>query len=234
MADLPMQTQLSSSFEDEIFDLTVDLTELGILVESMLQDAINALKRRDLGLAREVIMRDQKANALQKTIDEDALIVLGLNDLQTGALRRVIGTGKIANDLERVGDLAEGIARRITHLETEDFKHLTQGVERMGRQVIHQLHRVLDALTSDNALGAIDVWLHESEIDELYNSVFRELLTQMMKEPRNIATCTTLLAMAKNLERIGDHSTSIAEAIYFTINGTPLINDPAIVKHQPH
>ena len=227
-----MNPDSMNEFEVDLSELTDTLTDMATCVESMLADSLTALRQYNLTLAAEVSERDITANNLQRQIDEDALRILTLNTLPATQVRRIINIVKIANDLERIGDLAEGLAKRISFLTADTTAQLSSGVDRMGRQVGQQLDRALDALTRDDITAAMQVWMSDDEIDELYNSLFREFLTYMMEDPQQITVCANLLFMAKNLERIGDHATNIAESVYFTINGTPLIEDPVIVKFK--
>ena len=142
-------------------------------------------------------------------------------------LRRVIGAIKVATDLERVGDLAEGIARRALTVNESESLALAKGVTRMGKLVKTQLKESLDSFLTDNVKKAKHVWLGDEDIDEMYNSLFRELLTYMMEDPRTISSSAGLLFAAKNLERIGDHATNIAETIHFIVEGTPLTFEKA-------
>ncbi len=216
--------------ETNISELSDTLTDLAACVELMLSDSMTALRQFNLPLAQEISQRDIQANNMQRQIDEDALRIMTLKNLPATQIRKVINSVKIANDLERVGDLAEGIARRIRFLTADSSPNLTSGIERMGKQVAQQLSHALDALSRDNSVTAVQVWIADEDIDELYNALFRELLTYMMEDPQNITHCTNLLFMAKNLERIGDHATNIAESVYFTLTGVPLIEDEMIIK----
>jgi phosphate transport system protein len=129
---------------------------------------------------------------------------------------------RIASDLERIGDLAKNIAKR-THAIPEDYPpRIMNGLSRMGRLALGQLKDVLDAFAQKNEAKALEVWRSDEEIDALYNSIFRELLTYMMEDPRTIGLCTHLLFGAKNIERIGDHATNIAENIYYLVHGKAL------------
>jgi len=175
-----------SGFDEELNMLSTTIAQLGGLVETMVADSVKSLKTRDDDLANSVIERDRQANLLQEKIDDDAMRIFALRHPMATDLRRVIGAIKVATDLERVGDLAEGIARRAKH-----------------------------------------VWLGDEDIDEMYNSLFRELLTYMMEDPRTISSSAGLLFAAKNLERIGDHATNIAETIHFIVEGTPLTFEKA-------
>ncbi|MCP5431762.1 MAG: phosphate signaling complex protein PhoU [Alphaproteobacteria bacterium] len=192
---------------------------MGGLCESQLGDSIEAVTRRDSALAQKVIERDAAIDALEQAIEADCVRVLALRQPLAGDLRETVGAMKIAVDLERVGDLAKNVAKRTLVLNREEPVKLTQGLSRMGRQALAQLKEVLDAYSSTSPERALAVWRRDDEIDELYNSLFREFLTYMMEDPRTIGTCTHLLFIAKNLERVGDHATNIAEILYFRHTG---------------
>lgn len=210
-------------YDEDLNMLTSALSEMGGQVESMIEDAVRAIKKRDSNLAKEVIERDAIVNGLQEKIDADALRMLALRHPMAADLRRVIGAIRAANDLERIGDLAEGIARRAISINENEKVELSRGVARMGKLVKVQLKAALDALLNDDAEKAVDVWLQDQDVDSLYASLFRELLTYMMEDHRNIQACTGLLFVAKNLERVGDHATNIAEIVYFSVHGRSLL-----------
>ena len=212
-------------YDEDFNALTGALSEMGGQVESMIVDAVRAIKKRDSELAAAVIERDAIVNKFQDDIDADALRMLALRHPMAADLRRVIGAIRAANDLERIGDLAEGIARRAMTINESEKLDLTSGVARMGKRVKKQLKAALDALLNDDAELAVSVWLQDKDIDALYASLFRELLTYMMEDHRNIQACTGLLFVAKNLERVGDHATNIAEIVYFSVHGKSLIQE---------
>jgi phosphate transport system protein len=210
-------------YDEDLNALTNALSEMGGNVESMIDDAVRSIKKRDSALARLVIEQDAVVNNLQEKIDADALRMLALRHPMAADLRRVIGAIRAANDLERIGDLAEGIARRALTINESEKVELAQGVSRMGKLVKAQLKLALDALLNDDADTAVKVWLQDQDVDALYASLFRELLTYMMEDHRNIQACTGLLFVAKNLERVGDHATNIAEIVYFSVHGRSLV-----------
>lgn len=219
-----------SAYDADLNTLYAKMSEMGSMTEAMLSDVIKSLKKRDNELASAVIAQDTHVNKLQEEIDEDALRIIALRQPLATDLRKVMGAVRVANDLERVGDLAEGIAHRTLSLNEVDRISLTKGVARMGKLVKSQLAQALDALLREDIDLAVQVWLADEDVDEMYNSIFRELLTYMMADPRTITAAASLLFIAKNLERIGDQSTNICESIYFTVNGTHLIRDPRIVE----
>lgn len=210
-------------YDEDLNTLTNALSQMGGQVESMIVDAVRAIKKRDSNLAKEVIARDTIVNDLQEQIDSDALRMLALRHPMAADLRRVVGAIRAANDLERIGDLAEGIARRAMTINESEKLDLSSGVARMGKLVKAQLKAALDALLNEDADQAVDVWLQDQDVDALYASLFRELLTYMMEDHRNIQACTGLLFVAKNLERVGDHATNIAEIVYFSVHGRSLV-----------
>ena len=222
-----------SGYDAELSRLTNDLTDLGTLVSEMVADAMQAFKKRDSIKAQQVIDRDELANALQFKIDEAVQRIIALRNPVAQDLRSIISATRIASDLERVGDLSEGIARRAMIINEEKRIDMARSVYRMGKQVRKQLAGALDTLLKGDAIAALHYWQADSDLDDLYDSIFRELVTVMMGDPRTIPACTELLFVAKNLERIGDHATNICEAVYFTIKATQLISDPALTKFNP-
>ncbi len=221
-------THIVSGYDNDLKSLTHALTELGTLVSEMVDGAMRAFKKRDSVLAEKIIARDSDANKRQHKIDEDVQRIIALRNPVAQDLRRIIGATRIAADLERVGDLAEGIAKRALLLNEEPRIDMSKSVYRMGKQVRKQLSGALDTLLKEDAISALHYWQADSDIDDLYNSIFRELVTVMMGDPRTIPACAELLFVAKNLERIGDHATNICEAIYFTAKADQLINDPSL------
>lgn len=226
-------SHIVSGYDAELSRLTNDLTDLGTLVSEMVGDAMQAFKKRDSIMAQQVIDRDANANALQFKIDEAVQRIIALRNPVALDLRSIIGATRIASDLERVGDLAEGIARRAMVINEEKRIDMARSVYRMGKQVRKQLAGALDTLLKGDAIAALHYWQADSDLDDLYDSIFRELVTVMMGDPRTIPACTELLFVAKNLERIGDHATNICEAVYFTIKATQLISDPALSTLNP-
>lgn len=217
-----------SGYDSDLNDLTTSLSNLGSLAEGMVSDAIRALDRRDDALAGDVIQRDNQANKLQTKIDNDAMRILALRNPMATDLRRTIGAIRVASDLERIGDLAEGIAKRAINLNDQSPMDVTRGVERMGRQVKAQLSAALDAFLRDDTKAAVQIWMADRDIDEVYNAILRELLVFMVADPDRINASTALLFAAKNMERIGDHTSNICEVIYFTRHGIHLVDDDAV------
>ena len=178
------------------------------------------MARRDVALARAVIDRDARLDAMHRDIERKAIRLIALRQPVASDLRRTLASMKLAVDLERTGDLAKNIAKRgLILAEGEPMQPLTRSIERMGKLVSMRLRDVLDAYAAAEVDRAVAVWNTDDEVDEHYNALFRELLTYMMGDPRTITAGTHLLFMAKNLERIGDHATNIAETIYYEITG---------------
>lgn len=207
------------AFTEELDALTQEVSRMGGLAEIAVNDSISAVARRDTELAQSVMQRDAKIDAEQREIERRALKLFALRQPFASDLRVVLTAWRIAGELERVGDLAKNIAKRALILNESEPIQLARSVERMGKMSAAHLKQVLDAYANKDVQAAIGVWQSDDNIDAHYNSVFRELLTYMIEDPRTISSCTHLLFIAKNLERIGDHGTNIAEHIHFLVTG---------------
>ncbi|MDP1912464.1 phosphate signaling complex protein PhoU [Brevundimonas sp.] len=208
------------AYGDELNQLTAEVARMGGLAEAQVADAVDSVARRDVALARAVVDRDARLDAMHRDIERKAIRLIALRQPVASDLRRTLASMKLAVDLERTGDLAKNIAKRgLILAEGEPMQPLTRSIERMGKLVSMRLRDVLDAYAAAEIDRAIAVWNTDDEVDEHYNALFRELLTYMMGDPRTITAGTHLLFMAKNLERIGDHATNIAETIYYEITG---------------
>ncbi len=208
------------AYGDELNQLTAEVARMGGLAEAQVADAVESVARRDVALARAVVERDARLDALHRDIEKKAIRLIALRQPVATDLRRTLASMKLATDLERTGDLAKNIAKRALILaEGDPMQPLTRSIERMGKLVSTRLRDVLDAYAAAEVERAVSVWNTDDEVDEHYNALFRELLTYMMGDPRTIGACTHLLFMAKNLERIGDHATNIAETIHYEITG---------------
>jgi phosphate transport system protein len=213
------------SYGEELAHLTAEVTRMGGLVESQVADCIVAIARRDGPLAQAVVAGDERLDILQAEIERKAFKLIALRQPMAVDLRHAVAALKISMSLERCGDMAKNIGKRALILtEADPMTALTRSIERMGRLVQSRLKDVLDAYTTSDLQRAIGVWSRDEEVDEHYNSIFRELLTYMMGDPRTINACAHLLFVAKNLERIGDHATNIAEIIHFELTGDELIS----------
>lgn len=221
-----MNEHIVKSYEDELNALTAECARMGGLTEAQVADSLEAVVKRDQQLAGVVVSRDERLDGLEAEIERKAIRLIALRQPMANDLRRTVAAMKIANNLERVGDLAKNIAKRgLVIIESEPMTPLSRSIERMGRLVCSRLKEVLDAYTSNDLDRAVAVWARDDEVDEHYNSLFRELLTYMMGDPRTITACAHLLFVAKNLERIGDHATNIAEIIHYEITGEEMISD---------
>lgn len=214
------------AYGDELTQLAAEVARMGGLAEAQVGDAVDSVARRDVALAQAVVSRDSRLDQLQRDIERKAVRLIALRHPVAGDLRRTVAALKISLELERVGDLARNIAKRALVLaESEPMQPLTRSIERMGKLVVTRMKEVLDAYTASELERAVQVWSRDDEVDEHYNALFRELLTYMMSDARTISPCAHLLFMAKNLERIGDHATNIAEMIHFEITGEDLDAD---------
>ena len=210
------------AFSEELEALSSDIARMGGLAEQALTQAVTAIARRDSAIARVVIEGDKKIDEMQREIERKIMRLLALRQPLGRDLRQTVAALKLAADLERIGDLAKNIAKRALMIQEFDPIALTRSVERMGKLAAAQLKQVLDAFVSREIAGAISVWLQDQELDEHYNSLFRELLTYMMEDPRMIGPSAHLLFVAKNIERIGDHCTNIAEVVHYLETGDDL------------
>ena len=207
------------SFDDELQRLRDIIVRMGGLAESQLSVAIDALVKRDVELAQRVMESDQAIDELELEVDESAVRLLALRQPMADDLRHVVSALKIASDLERIGDLAANIAKRTVALAQVPLNHPAFAIPRMARLVQAIIKDTLDAYVASDPVKASEVWVRDEEVDEMYTGLFRELLTYMMEDPRNISPCTHLLFVARNIERMGDHATNVAETIYFQETG---------------
>ena len=221
-----MNEHIVKAFGDELSQLQAEVARMGGLAEAQVNDAVDCVARRDVMLAEAVIARDEKLDALQREVEKRVIRLIALRQPVAKDLRRAVAAMKLAHSLERTGDLARNIAKRAIVLAASDpMAALTRSIERMGRLVAHRTKDVLDAYTTSDVERALMVWSRDEEVDEHYNSIFRELLTYMMEDPRTITACTHLLFIAKNLERIGDHATNVAEIIHYAATGEEIADE---------
>jgi phosphate transport system protein len=220
-----MGDHIVRAYDQALDHLASDLAKMGGLAESQVNDAISAITRRDTALAQTVIQRDAKIDAAQKEVEKRCTSLLALRQPMANDLREVMAAWKISSDLERVGDLAKNIAKRTLVINQSDPIQLTKSIERMGRLAAAHLKQVLDAYSSREVAPALAIWFQDEDIDAHYNSLFRELLTYMMEDPRTIGPCAHLLFVAKNIERIGDHSTNIAETLHYLVTGEEIATE---------
>jgi phosphate transport system protein len=211
------------AFDTDLQELVRKIADMGRLDDEQIAGATEALMKRDTVLARRVIMADDRVDALQRDIEEKAITTIARRQPMAVDLREIVGALRISNDLERVGDLAENIAKRVMLL-TEEFpiNEVMLQIQRMVELVRDQLIRVLRSYERRDVGECLDVWRKDQEVDAQNTSLFRQLLTYMMENPRNITFCTHLLFCAKNIERMGDHATNIAETVYYIVRGRAL------------
>jgi phosphate transport system protein len=210
------------SYDEELRRLNNTITEMGGLAESQLAAAIEAVVERDSDLAASVVEGDTRVDQLQHDVDNLTIRLLALRQPMARDLREIVAAIKIASDLERICDYAANVAKRSIVLNQSPPAQPVYALPRMARVAELLVKDVIDAYVARDAGKAYTVWMRDEELDEMYASLFRELLTYMMEDPRNIGPSTHLLFMAKNIERIGDHATNIAEDLYYLVHGTPL------------
>ncbi|MDX2258921.1 MAG: phosphate signaling complex protein PhoU [Hyphomicrobiaceae bacterium] len=204
-------------------DLDKIIAKMGGLAEQQLDLAFVALEKRDPKLAEQVIASDRDIDLLEREVEALTLGMIARLRPDERGLRHILGTMRIASDLERIGDLGKNMGKRALAIATEQRpKLLIGGLRHMVEMALGQLKDVLDAYTTRDAARAYAVWADDANIDAMYNSLFRELLTYMMEDPRSIGIATHLLFGAKNIERVGDHTTNIAETVFFLVTGKEL------------
>ena len=213
-------------FGQELDQLKAEVARMGGLAETQVADAVEAVGRRDLALAQAVVVRDEKLDVLQHEIERKAIRMIALRQPVAQDLRRTVAAMKMSWSLERTGDQAKSIAKRALMIaESEPIIPVTRSIVRMGKLVVGRLKDALDAYTDGDAARAMGIWSSDDEVDEHYDSLFRELLTYMMSDPRTIGACAHLLFIGKNLERIGDHATNIAEIIHYEATGEEILGE---------
>ena len=207
------------AFDEQLEELRRTIVRMGGMVEAELSGAVEALIRRDSEMARRIIESDKEVDVLEQKVDEQVIRLLALRQPMAVDLREVLCALKVATDLERIGDYACNIAKRVMALSQMRPIRSMHSPKRMARLVQSQIQRVVDAYVERDGEKALEVWRGDEEVDEMYTSLFRELLTYMMEDPRNITAGTHLLFVARNIERIGDHATNVAEYIYYLDTG---------------
>ena len=215
----------AKAFDIDLQELTRMVAEMGGLAEKQIADSVDALAKRDTYSAQQIAAADPSIDALQHEIEDKAVLTIARRQPMAVDLREIVGALRVSNDLERIGDLAKNIAKRVMALDGEFHPtKLIRGVQHMGALVLTQLKEVLDAYAGHDLKKAMAVWNGDEEIDAMCTSLFRELLTYMMEDPRNITFCIHLMFCAKNIERMGDHATNIAETIYYMIEGHAIVD----------
>jgi phosphate transport system protein len=221
-----MTDHILKAFDEDLREISSRLAEMGGIAERLVAESVDALVKRDTVLAQRVIAADDQVDTLQREIEEKSILTIARRQPMAVDLREIIAALRVANDLERIGDLAKNIGKRVGALEGDFYpSKLLRGVEHMASMVLGQLKQVLDAYAARDLAAALAVWKSDEEVDAMCTSLFRELLTYMMEDPRNITFCIHLMFSAKNIERMGDHTTNIAETVHYMIEGRP-IADP--------
>ncbi len=212
-----------SAYSEELIDLANDISKMGGMVENAILQSVDALLKQDKKSGKQIAKNDRLIGDMQRKIDAKAVSMIARRQPMASDLRLIISSIHVANDLERIGDMAKNIARRIKYIKGAELsKSFYIGVRHMSEVTLLQIKNALNAFANRDVKAAIAVCEQDDEVDALYMSIFRELLTYMMEDPRNITQCTNLLFCAKNLERAGDHATNIAEAAYYLETGENL------------
>ncbi|MGQ0457124.1 MAG: phosphate signaling complex protein PhoU [Hyphomicrobium sp.] len=221
-----MNEHIVKSYEEELKLLDRRIAQMGGCSEKLLIQAIDALERRDPNLAEIAVASDATIDNLERELQDQVITMIAKRQPIANDLRHIMTILKIAGDLERIGDLSKNIAKRALAIAGEAYpKPLMSGMRHMTEMVQTQLKDVLDSLAERDIDKALKVWRSDANVDAMYNSLFRELLTYMMEDPRNIGLCTHFLFGAKNIERIGDHTTNIAENVHYLVLGVPIADD---------
>lgn len=207
----------------DLRQLEAELSRMAALVESQLQAAITAFERRDIAVAESLVANDRRIDVFDRDIEAGVVSMLSGHSLPVEMVRELVTIMKLSGELERVGDLAKNVAKRTLVISREAPAKPMLGVVRMGRASLRQFSDILDAYAARNLDAARAVWRGDDELDELYNSVFQEIMSAMMDKPSHVNACTHLVFTAKNFERVGDHATNIAEAIHFLVTGSVMV-----------
>ena len=210
------------SYEQELKHLRDMLVEMGGMVEAQLAIATIAVIEQDTEAASRAVEQDPAVDALEREVEAFVIRLLALRQPMAQDLRQIVAALKMTSDLERIGDYAANVAKRSIVLSQYSVPFKLSGLTHMARLVQESLKLTIDAVGDADAEKAIQVWRSDEAVDDIYTAIFRELVTYMMEDPRQITPCTHLLFIAKNLERIGDHATNIAETVHFAATGETL------------
>jgi len=216
------QSHIVKKYDDDLRQLNNLLARMGGLAEAQLKSAIEAAVRRDTELAARTIEHDDVVDELELEIDDLILRLLALRQPMAADLREIVSALKVSSEIERVADCATNVAKRVIRLNEHPVLKTLATIPRMAEVAQEMVKDVLDAYIEHDTVKALAVWNRDEELDALYTSLFRELLTYMLEDPRNITPCTHMLFIAKNIERIGDHATNIAELCHFLVRGGPM------------
>ena len=210
------------SFEQELKQLSDMLVEMGGMLENQLAAAAHAVISGDNASATVAMEQDPAIDSLERDVEKLVIRMLALRQPLAGDLRQIVSSLKISSDLERIGDYAANVAKRSIVLNQFNLPFKLGGLSHLARLVQENLKLTIDVIGDNDAEKAIQVWRADQAVDDIYTAIFRELITYMMEDPRNITPCTHLLFVAKNLERIGDHTTNIAETVHYAVTGEVL------------
>jgi phosphate transport system protein len=219
-----MDEHTAKAFDADLKEISRKIKAMADVIERQITGASDVLGSGDTALAKQVIAAGAEADALQREIEEKCVVTIARRQPVAVDLREIVGALRISNDLERIGDLAENVAKR-SLLSGEEFRMaggVTLRLQHMAELVLEQLKNVIESYERKDTDAAVAVWQADREVDELNNSLFRELLTYMLENPRTITFCTHMLFCAKNIERMGDHATNIAETVYYIVMGTSM------------
>ena len=222
---MPEAQHIVKSYSQELDRLRDLLTEMGGLVESQVALATEAIVTGDTARANRAVEQDRDVDALERQAEQLVIRMLALRQPMANDLRQIVAALKITAAMERIGDYAKNVAKRSIVLSQFHTPFSLTGLAAMARLVQENLRLVIDAISENDEAKAVQVWQSDQAIDDLYNSIFRELVTYMMEDARSITSCTHLLFIAKNLERIGDHATNIAETVHYAVTGEALTEE---------
>jgi phosphate transport system protein len=221
-----MTAHTVTSFDDDLRELSAIVVDMGVRASRSVEFAAYALQQADTRVAQQIISADKPIDELQQDLEQKAIGVIARRQPVASDLRQIVAALRIANDLERIGDLSKNLAKRTLAILNEGAPIVgAASLTKLSERVHAQLENVLGAFKNRDDKAAISVWHSDHEIDALHTALFRELLTYMMEDPRNIGSCAHLLFCAKNLERIGDHATNVAETVHYIVTGEVLTLD---------
>jgi len=213
-----------SAYDKELESLREIIARMGGIAESQIAEAVDVLYKRDREAAKLVIAADKQLDELEMQLERDAITIIAKRQPMAADLRAIVSALKMSSDIERIGDYAKNIAKRVEAISSGEVR-IVRTIGNMALLVQKMLKDLLDAYVDNDADKAFDVWVRDEAVDELNNSMFRELLTYMMEDPREVTAATHLLFVSKNIERIGDHVTNMAEIVYYLVKGEVLTDD---------
>ncbi len=227
-----MNTHTVKAFDNDIGELRGLISQMGGLAEDAIDKAMQALQRNDLALAEQVRLADKQIDVIEAEVERLAVRIIALRAPMAVDLREVVAALKIAGVVERIGDYAKNIAKRVPMIESEHRIEPISILPAMGRMASEMVHDVLDAFAARDAEEAVRVVESDNALDDFYDSIFRTLVTYMVENPKTISQVAHLLFVAKNLERIGDHATNVAEMVYFAATGTQMVDRERGIKKE--